>query len=191
MKLAEITDTELSAVCAEIPSQVSPPAGHVAGTDGKRLIVECDSVAETRALAGRLAQVVARRLDSAARSEITLQGELGSGKTTFVQGFCAGLDITGKVTSPTFTLMHIYHSERVEVYHFDFYRLDSTAEVAALGIDDYLDAGGISLIEWPELAWSLLPFDPLLVKLSIPDLTGQPERRLIEIARNPIGKLQT
>jgi tRNA threonylcarbamoyladenosine biosynthesis protein TsaE len=79
---------------------------------------------------------------------IALDGDLGAGKTQFVKGLAAGLGHTGEVTSPTFTLVHEYLGGHLPLFHFDWYRLESEAEVLRIGLDDYLDAGGILAIEW-------------------------------------------
>lgn len=148
----------------------------------KSLYQRSSSPRKTQELAGRLAQLIR---GSPAKGEVlTLSGNLGSGKTTFVQGFCAALGVHEKITSPTFTLMHIYQGDTCPIYHFDFYRLNSTAEIAALGVEEYWEGEGISLIEWPELAWPLLPNHPLAVRFRMPDFVGEPETREIIIARN-------
>ncbi|MDO8461859.1 MAG: tRNA (adenosine(37)-N6)-threonylcarbamoyltransferase complex ATPase subunit type 1 TsaE [Deltaproteobacteria bacterium] len=80
-----------------------------------------------------------------------LKGDLGSGKTTFVQGLAEGLGISKKyyVNSPTFTLLNEYEGE-VPLYHFDLYRLESPNELKNLGWEEYWEGKGISVIEWPE-----------------------------------------
>jgi len=83
-------------------------------------------------------------------SVLIFTGNLGAGKTTLIQGICAGLAVTETVTSPTFTLINEYRG-RLPVYHFDFYRLHAAAELHDLGLEEYLDGEGICLIEWPEL----------------------------------------
>src|SRR4051812_30904818 len=75
---------------------------------------------------------------------IALSGDLGAGKTHLSKGIAAGLGCAPEeVTSPTFTLLHEYRGGRMPVFHFDFYRLESEAELVGLGLDDYLDARGI------------------------------------------------
>ena len=81
---------------------------------------------------------------------IALMGDLGAGKTTFAQGFCAGLGVTSAVTSPTFAIMNVYEG-RLRVVHLDLYRLKSAREIAALGLEEYLGRPDtVTLIEWPE-----------------------------------------
>jgi tRNA threonylcarbamoyladenosine biosynthesis protein TsaE len=88
---------------------------------------------------------------------IALVGDLGAGKTHWTKGFVAGLGSTAAVTSPTFGLVHEYHGGRLPVFHFDFYRLESAAELIALGWDDYLDQDGIIIAEWAGKFPELLP----------------------------------
>jgi len=82
-----------------------------------------------------------------------LSGELGAGKTVFAQGLARGLGYPGRVTSPTFTLMNIYESGRLPFYHFDLYRMENgLTDLESTGCEDFLYAGGVSLVEWPERA---------------------------------------
>jgi tRNA threonylcarbamoyladenosine biosynthesis protein TsaE len=82
---------------------------------------------------------------------IGLRGELGTGKTTFVRGFCEGIGVnqTAWVRSPTFTLINEYHG-RLPVYHIDLYRIGRAEEIEALNLREYLYSDGVSLIEWIE-----------------------------------------
>src|SRR3954447_13669801 len=79
-----------------------------------------------------------------------LTGDLGAGKTQFVKGLVSGVGCDAQVTSPTFTLVHEYTGGRYPVYHFDFYRLDSSEAVVALGFDDYVEGVGVCVIEWAD-----------------------------------------
>lgn len=105
---------------------------------------------------------------------IYLQGELGAGKTTLVRGVLRGLGYTGRVTSPTFTLMNIYASQPT-VYHFDFYRLEGQ-DLIDLGLEDYLGRKGITLIEWPEIGQHELPEEALIVTIDLVDGDYERER---------------
>ena len=88
---------------------------------------------------------------------LALVGDLGAGKTHFSKGIVAGLGCQADVTSPTFTLVHEYTGGRVPVFHFDFYRLESAEELLNIGWDDYLDAGGVAIVEWADKFPELLP----------------------------------
>ena len=87
----------------------------------------------------------------------TLNGDLGTGKTVFTQGFAAGLGITEPVNSPTFTIVQIYEEGRMPFYHFDVYRIGDVEEMDEVGFDDYIMGDGVSLIEWADLIEEILP----------------------------------
>jgi len=110
---------------------------------------------------------------------LALEGELGSGKTRWVQGVCQGLDVSGPVNSPTFTLVNEYQG-RYPVYHIDLYRLDAGAELLTIGLEDYLYGSGISLIEWADRAADFLPADYLTVEFYH---LGETKRRIVLQAR--------
>jgi tRNA threonylcarbamoyladenosine biosynthesis protein TsaE len=106
---------------------------------------------------------------------IALRGELGSGKTALAQAICRGLNVTDSVTSPTYALVHEYRTDDAPVFHLDLYRLAGPHELANLGFDDILAAGGIVLIEWPERAGDALPGDR--VDITLEHLPGDASRR--------------
>lgn len=88
---------------------------------------------------------------------IALVGNLGAGKTHATKGIVAGLGCTGEASSPTFTILHEYTGGRLPAFHFDFYRMDSPAEVLNVGWDDYLDAGGVVIVEWADKFAEVIP----------------------------------
>ncbi len=98
---------------------------------------------------------------------IALVGGLGAGKTHWTKGFVAGLGSTADVTSPTFGLVHEYAGGRLQVFHFDFYRLDSADELLALGWDEYLEANGVIIAEWGDKFPELLPPETIWLHFSI------------------------
>ena len=107
-----------------------------------------------------------------------LVGDLGAGKTHFVKGVVEGVGISPRsATSPTFTLLHEYTGGRLPVYHFDFYRLESATETLALGLDEYLDGPGLTIIEWADKFPELLPSGTRWFRFEI--LAGD-ERRIVE-----------
>ncbi len=87
------------------------------------------------------------------KSILALSGDLGAGKTTFVQGLAEGLGIQERVQSPTFVLLNVYDG----LMHFDLYRLKTSSEFTGLGFDEYFEAAGICAIEWPERIQDILP----------------------------------
>lgn len=101
---------------------------------------------------------------------ITLEGELGTGKTTLVQAICRGVGIAVDVTSPTFALVNEYRGDGATVYHLDLYRLHDPGDLTNLGWDDIVNSGDIVLIEWPERAGNRLPEDAVRLRLDyVPD----------------------
>ncbi len=104
------------------------------------------------------------------RAVIYLRGDLGAGKTTFARGFLSGFGHTGRVPSPTYTLVEPYEFERYIVYHVDLYRLGDPGEVDELGLADLAGPGVIWLIEWPERAGDRLEAADLEITLElVPD----------------------
>jgi tRNA threonylcarbamoyladenosine biosynthesis protein TsaE len=108
---------------------------------------------------------------------ILLAGDLGSGKTTFAQGFGAGLGVQEPIVSPTFTLVRNYQG-RLPLIHCDVYRLDHIQEVIDLGLSEQLDDGGVALIEWGDVVAPSLPADFLEVRLEYGDPTADDDRTL-------------
>lgn len=92
-------------------------------------------------------------------SVIALVGGLGAGKTHWTKGLVAALGSSAEVTSPTFALVHEYPGARLPVFHVDFYRLETSQELIALGWDEYLEAGGVIIAEWGDKFPELLPPD--------------------------------
>ena len=122
---------------------------------------------ETRALGervGRVAQV---------GDVLLLSGELGAGKTLFVQGVARGLDFDGPVSSKSFVILGQY-AGRVTLYHADLYRLDDPEQVQELALDE-ITADGVLAVEWPERAEWVLPEERLLIRFEV---TGEDTRRL-------------
>ena len=87
---------------------------------------------------------------------VVLSGELGSGKTKFVQGVLRHFGLENEISSPTFTIVNEYTSPATNIYHFDVYRLEDADEFYAMGGDEYFESG-ICLIEWGEMIESILP----------------------------------
>jgi len=90
---------------------------------------------------------------------ICLDGDLGVGKTVFAKGFAQGLGITSPITSPTFTIMNIYESGRLPLYHYDVYRIEDESEMDELGYEEYFFGQGVTLIEWASQIPDCIPAD--------------------------------
>ena len=89
---------------------------------------------------------------------LALHGELGAGKTTFVQGLALGLGIEDPIQSPTFVYCNEYKG-KMSLSHFDLYRLQNVGEFLKLGFEEHLEPSGVTVIEWPEILVSILPQD--------------------------------
>ncbi len=96
---------------------------------------------------------------------IALVGDLGTGKTSFVQKFARVLGVEENVKSPTFNYVLEYHSGRVPFYHFDVYRISEPMEIYELGYEEYMDGEGIAIIEWANLIESELPKEYIEINL--------------------------
>ncbi len=117
------------------------------------------SVAQTRRFGFRLGQF------AQPGDVFCLEGPLGSGKTLLTQGIGQGLDIQTAITSPTFTLINEYREGRIPLYHIDLYRLGSDQEIWDLGLLDYLESDGLSVVEWADQAPRVMPERRLWITL--------------------------
>ena len=133
--------------------------------------METSSPEETEALAAELA---GRLLPG---DVVTVSGELGSGKTTFVRGACVALGVRERVTSPTFTIGHRYHGARGEVSHLDLYRFEGVSAAEWGDLEPYFD-DAIAFVEWPEAGLGVLPSPRFAVRLD----HGEDARRTVSIA---------
>jgi tRNA threonylcarbamoyladenosine biosynthesis protein TsaE len=131
---------------------------------------------DTRVLAERLGRLLQPN------DVLCLIGDLGVGKTTFTQGLALGLGLPPDepVNSPTFTLIAEHHGGRLSLYHFDVYRLLDSSGLYDLAFDEYLDAGGVVVIEWANKIADALPDDRVDITLTA---AGENERMLIMTAQ--------
>ncbi len=118
------------------------------------------SPAETRALGEHLAQ----RLHPG--DVLLLWGDLGAGKSELTRGLAKGLGVTETVSSPSFTILNVYESGRVPLYHFDWYRLQSAEELWEMGMEEYLGGDGVAVVEWPAQCPEAIPESYLSVTLT-------------------------
>ena len=112
--------------------------------------VETSSPEETESLAAGLAARL--RVGDV----VTVSGELGTGKTTFVRGACAALGVVEQVTSPTYTIGHRYHADHTAVSHLDLYRFQGVSAAEWGDLEPYFD-DAIAFVEWPEAGEGVLP----------------------------------
>ena len=105
------------------------------------------------------------------------RGGMGAGKTTLIKSLCAHLGVAGQTGSPTFAIVHEYHSKSNGLlYHFDFYRINSSSEAFDAGVHEYLNSGAFCFIEWPEHAKELLPPETIFIEI---DSFGNSDTRTI------------
>jgi tRNA threonylcarbamoyladenosine biosynthesis protein TsaE len=112
---------------------------------------------------------------------VYLHGDLGAGKTTFVRGVLQGFGYTGKVKSPTYTIVEPYVVSRYNIYHFDLYRFIDECEWDAAGFGEYFNDSSICIVEWPEKAGNILPSPDFDLKLSLLNNSEQDSGRKLEV----------
>lgn len=113
---------------------------------------------------------------------ICLEGDLGSGKTVFTKGFASSLGIEETITSPTFNIIKEYPNKEMDLYHMDVYRLDGNKD--EVGIEEYFNKGGVTIIEWADMIKDILPEERLEIRFRI--LDDEEDTRVIVIT--PFGK---
>ncbi|MBO5913290.1 MAG: tRNA (adenosine(37)-N6)-threonylcarbamoyltransferase complex ATPase subunit type 1 TsaE [Clostridia bacterium] len=127
---------------------------------------------ETEYLASEFAKTVE------AGTVIAFEGDLGAGKTCFTSGFAKGMGYDGEVNSPTFALVNEYLGGRLDIYHFDMYRVEGWDDLYTTGYFEYLEMGGVLMVEWSENIASALPEDT--VKVTIETISENERRITIE-----------
>ena len=115
---------------------------------------------ETEALGQRLAAALSPG------AVVAYRGGLGMGKTAFTRGLAKGLGYSGRVTSPTFTIVNEYEGGRLPLFHFDMYRLEDDDALFDIGWEDYLDRGGICAVEWSKQVARAMPADTVYVTIA-------------------------
>ena len=128
------------------------------GTRGYTLEYFSHHVTETEALGEQLGEQLR------GGSVVAYFGDLGAGKTAFTRGLARGLGCTGRVTSPTFTIVN-EHEGQIPLFHFDMYRLSDSDELFDIGWEDYLVRGGVCAVEWSERIEDALPPDAITVTI--------------------------
>jgi tRNA threonylcarbamoyladenosine biosynthesis protein TsaE len=125
--------------------------------------ITTESAEQTRALAAELAAVLP------ADTTLALHGDMGVGKTTFVQGLAEGLGVKEHVTSPTFAIYSVYQGKSRKLVHLDAYRLEKEAQLESLLLDEFLISPYLLAVEWPEKTGAWLPKEAWHLTLSIRD----------------------
>lgn len=116
-------------------------------------------------------------------SVITLDGDLGAGKTTLTKGVGKGLGIDEEINSPTFNILKCYFNDKLNLYHIDAYRLeDVPAEGKNIGLEEVIEGDGVCLIEWPLYIKEMIPFDSLSVEIHN---VGGNERKITLSSNSP------
>lgn len=149
------------------------------------MVYELRSPEQTEALGRRLGEALKRQ--NIKRAFISLDGEMGVGKTVFSRGFASAFGIFG-VKSPTYTIVNEHRGEGgIRVFHFDLYRIDGYDDLESIGFDDYIRADGYSIAEWSIRVEDELPRDRIIVKIE--RIEGDTEARRIEITGLPVSDI--
>lgn len=122
--------------------------------------------AETEALGETFAKTLK------AGDTVAMRGDLGAGKTAFCRGVARGLGYSGRVTSPTYALVNEYEGE-LPLFHFDLYRLSCADELYDLGLEEYLDRGGVCVMEWSERVEGEVPFTHTVTVKTVDETTRE------------------
>jgi tRNA threonylcarbamoyladenosine biosynthesis protein TsaE len=140
--------------------------------------IHVGSVSETIELGKKLGKMLQKG------DNVSLMGDLGTGKTAFTGGISLGLGISGYITSPTFTIVNEYEG-RLPLYHFDVYRIGDPSEMFDTGYDEYINGDGVTVIEWADIIKEILPADRIDVIIEKDDPTHVDSRLItIEIIGN-------
>ncbi|MBI1397468.1 MAG: tRNA (adenosine(37)-N6)-threonylcarbamoyltransferase complex ATPase subunit type 1 TsaE [Betaproteobacteria bacterium] len=129
--------------------------------------IELAAEADTFRLGARVAEVLCPG------ALIHLSGDLGAGKTTLVRGMLRALGYEGRVKSPTFSIVELYELSKLSLYHFDFYRFESSAELQDSGLLEHFGTDAVCIVEWPENAGPTLPRPDLLIRLELGSQGGR------------------
>ncbi|ADU28643.1 tRNA (adenosine(37)-N6)-threonylcarbamoyltransferase complex ATPase subunit type 1 TsaE [Evansella cellulosilytica] len=130
--------------------------------------MKSSSIEETTQLAEKLATHLAKG------DVVTLEGDLGAGKTSFTKGLAKGLGVTRNVNSPTFTIIKEYEGKHMMLYHMDAYRVEE--EYEDLGLEEYFEGEGVTVIEWPSMIAEQLPQERLSIHIQY---TGETTRNIV------------
>jgi len=124
----------------------------------EKIVLKTDSAEQSRDLGRKIGDKIKSPV------LILLKGELGSGKTILAKGIAESLGYKDELTSPTYNLVQEYQADQ-EIIHMDLYRLDNSEELLEIGFEDYLSRDAVILIEWPEIAFSIIPADFIYIEI--------------------------
>ena len=136
--------------------------------------IVCNSEFQTKEYAKKLAE------NLKCGDVLVLSGELGAGKTKFVEGLLNYFDLQDEISSPTYTIVNEYKNDKINIYHFDLYRLGDIYEFENIGGEEYFSKG-ICIFEWGELIEDILPDEYLHIELKYKDMSR-------EMILNPVGE---
>ena len=139
--------------------------------------LKTNSAEETEGIGASLASLMLS--DSSLPRFVALYGDLGVGKTAFVRGFTSKIAPASRVKSPTFALVNEYKGDKLSVFHFDMYRIESEDELYSIGFYDYADRRGICLVEWSENIEESLPDSYIRVEIVKELQVGADSRKLM------------
>ncbi len=140
------------------------------------MVIETYSEKETKALGQKIGE------NAKPNDVICIIGDLGVGKTIISKGIAEGLGIRENITSPTFTIVNEYETGRLGLYHFDTYRISDEDEMYEIGFDEYINKGGICVIEWADTIRNLIPEHATWIQIE-KDLSMGEDYRKIDIDR--------
>jgi tRNA threonylcarbamoyladenosine biosynthesis protein TsaE len=149
-------------------------------SNGTDLLVPLENLTETQRFGESLAKEVP------AGSLLLLEGSLGSGKTSFAQGFLRGAGIKDKVTSPTFAICNRYEAGDAEIHHYDLYRIEKLNDLIPIGFEESVESGATLLIEWSGCSLPLLYGEVILLRFR-----HAGERREVVVSRVPVESLSS
>jgi len=140
-----------------------------------KIVRETASREETVKFGGEVSQLIKEG------RVIAFFGDLGAGKTSFVEGFARGFGFDGEISSPTFSLVNEYRGGKIDIFHFDMYRISGWEDLYSTGYFDYIDEGGVLLVEWSENIEAALPDDA--IKITIEKLSDDKRRITVEMEK--------